>query len=179
MSQLSQWLHTHYDFLKDFAGPIAAVTASAVAASITVRLGKGQAAIAKAQADIARDKLKFDLFELRYGIYKAVKELVEHETRNSEFNKIDHEYVRSMYVKFDEARFFFDQETISFIDSVGAASEAYLNLLGFRWNSNFEDDQLRTSMAEQLAECVARLRELYATAPAAFERSLKFGQVIG
>jgi hypothetical protein len=51
--------------LKGFAGPAATVFTASVAAYIALRLGKGQAVIAQSQADIARDKLKFDLFEMR------------------------------------------------------------------------------------------------------------------
>jgi hypothetical protein len=66
-----------HDFFKEFGTVIAAIFAATVAAWISVRLGRNQAAIAQSQADIARDKLKFDLFEMRYNIYAKVKELIE------------------------------------------------------------------------------------------------------
>jgi hypothetical protein len=56
-------ISAHPSALKDFAAPVATVFAASVAAWIALRLGKGQVAIARSQADIARDKLKFDLFE--------------------------------------------------------------------------------------------------------------------
>src|SRR5262245_14401682 len=54
-----------YEFFKDFAAPLATVIAAAVAAWITFRFSSRQTEISQSQADIALDKLKFDLFERR------------------------------------------------------------------------------------------------------------------
>jgi hypothetical protein len=76
--------------LKDFAGFVATIFAASVAAFIALRLGSGQAAIAKSQAAIACDKLKFDLFEMRYDIYSKVKELIEYTQSIHDFEKDRH-----------------------------------------------------------------------------------------
>ena len=98
------------------------------AAWISVRLGRNQAAIAQSQANIARDKLKFDLFEMRYGIYSSVKELIEYATGANPDAPIDTSRVRNLYVKLDKSRFFFDAGVIAFIKDVCAAAEAYYRI---------------------------------------------------
>ena len=171
---MNGWLPALHDFFKDFGSVIATILAASVAAWISVRLGRNQAAIAKSQADIALDKLKFDLFEMRYSIYSSLKELIEYTSFVHDVEKIDAGRVRKLYVKLDEARFFFDSGVIAFIAKVCAAAEAYFNLLGARANVNIDDATAWSTIAEQLSACSSQLRQLYATAPAAFETSLKF-----
>jgi hypothetical protein len=174
---MDTWLPTLHDFFKDFGSVIATIFAASVAAGISVRLGRNQSAIAKSQADIALDKLKFDLFEMRYSIYLSLKELIEYAALIHDVQSIDAERVRKLYVKLDEARFFFDSGVIAFINKVCAAAEAYFNLLGMRVNVNIDDAPAWSSVAEQLSGCSAQLRKLYAAAPEAFETSLRFNQV--
>jgi hypothetical protein len=174
---MSAWLPILHDFFKEFGSVIATIFAATVAASISVRLGRNQAAIAQSQADIARDKLKFDLFEMRYSIYSSVKELIEYATAANPGAPIDSSRVRNLYVKLDEARFFFDEGVIAFINDVCAAAEAYFNLRSERAIANPDDTQKWTWLADQLAGCSKRLRDLYAAAPATFESSLRFDQV--
>src|SRR5947209_16987516 len=123
MSDLSVFLSIHPTVLKDFSAPVATSFAASVAAYIALRLGSGQAAIAKSQAAIARDKLKFDLFEMRYDIYSKLKELIEYTQTIHDFEKIDTMRVRALYVKLDEARFFFDQNIVAFINQVHDVAE--------------------------------------------------------
>jgi hypothetical protein len=179
MSDLTAWLSAHISALKDFAAPVATIFAASVAAWIALRLGKGQVAIARSQADIARDKLKFDLFEMRYDIYSKLKELIEYTQSVHDYEKIDSMRVRALYVKLDEARFFFDPTVISFINEVTETSEKRFGLLGERWQADDEDQERWNQLAEQLTGCDITLRECYAEAPAAFEPALKFEQVTG
>jgi hypothetical protein len=175
MSDLSAVLSA----LKDLAGPAATVFTASVAAYIALRLGKGQAAIAQSQADIARDKLKFDLFEMRYDIYTKVKDLVEYTQTIHDYEKIDSTRVRALYVKLDEARFFFDTKVISFIREVSQTAERRFTLLGDRWQAYEQDEDQHAQLADQLAGTDIALRELYAEAPGIFERALRFEQVSG
>ena len=62
--------------------------------------------IAQQQRDIAYDKLKHDLFERRYEIYKTAKELIEYISQDK-FESIYDPKLREMRLKLDEARFFF------------------------------------------------------------------------
>ena len=125
---MSEWLREVYNFFKDFGGVIATIIASTVAAWISIRLGRNQAAIAQSQADIARDKLKFDLFEMRTALTASVKELIEYATGSNPDAPIDTSRVRNLCVKLDESRVFFDAGVIAFINGVWAAAEAYYNL---------------------------------------------------
>ena len=73
------------EFFEKFAGPIATVIASLTAAGVTIGFGivqtriagtqaktaEAQKDIARANLDIAYDKLKHDLFQKRYEIYTA------------------------------------------------------------------------------------------------------------
>jgi hypothetical protein len=125
---MSEWLRESCNFFKDFGGVIATIITSTVAAWISIRLGRNQAAIAQSQADIAGDKLKFDLFEMRYGINSSVKELIECATGSNPDAPIETSRVRNLCVKLDESRLFFDAGVIAFINDVCAAAEAYYNL---------------------------------------------------
>jgi hypothetical protein len=160
--------------LKDFAGPVATVFAASAAAWIALRLGLTQAAIAKSQADIARDKLKFDLFELRYNIYTKLKELIEYCQSAHDYEKIDRMRVRALYVKLEEGRFFFDPRVISFIIDVQRVGEERFGFLEARWQVDASDD-----FVEQIMGCDISLREAYAEAPEIFESALRFDQVTG
>jgi hypothetical protein len=99
MSDLTVWVRNHYDVLKDFAGPVATTIAAITAIVVTHRFNKRQIEVSRAQRDIALDKLKFDLFELRFGIYLAAKELIEYASSQHDIKKIDSNRVRSLYVK--------------------------------------------------------------------------------
>jgi hypothetical protein len=94
---------TWFDFFKTFAGPIATVVASATAGGVAIWFGVVQAGIARSQAataaaqkdiadaqlKIAFDKLKHDLFDKRYEIYLAAKEVIEAIFNRSPVNDAD------------------------------------------------------------------------------------------
>jgi hypothetical protein len=82
---MQEWFHSHYDFLKDFAGPAVTMFAALVAAAITGIFAYAQYRVASAQNNIALDKLKSDVFEHRYRIYTAAKELCELLMSDEEF----------------------------------------------------------------------------------------------
>jgi type II secretory pathway pseudopilin PulG len=69
--------------LLPLAGPIATIIAAVAAVVVTWRLGRQQlriaqqqAAIAHQQAETALDRLRYDLFEKRYAIYDATRQLI-------------------------------------------------------------------------------------------------------
>ncbi len=116
------------DLAKAFAGPAATIIAASTAAWITYRLGREQVRIAAAQAttaaaqaataaaqkeiaqsqrDIAYDRLKYDLFEKRYEIYLAAKELIEHVSKLPETKGMVDQRIVELKVKLIEARFFY------------------------------------------------------------------------
>jgi hypothetical protein len=61
-----------HDFFKDFASPIATIIAAFAATYVAWRFQSVQAATAKQQADIAKDKLRHDLYDRRYRIFDSL-----------------------------------------------------------------------------------------------------------
>ena len=106
MSDLSVWLSNPSEVLKSFAGPIATIIATTVAETVAVRFGRAQAATAKAQKDIAFDKLKLDLFEKRYSIYLSLKELIEYVTASGPDAPFDATRLRNLRVPTQSRRFY-------------------------------------------------------------------------
>ncbi len=107
-----------YELFRDFASPIATIIAASVAGGITYAFAKRQAGIAASQRDIALDKLKFDLFDARYEIYEAAKSLIEHVSFVTELEKTDTTKIRALYVKLDEARFYFPPDIRAILDEI-------------------------------------------------------------
>jgi hypothetical protein len=170
--------HTWYDIAKDFAGPVAAFIGATVAAFITFTFGRAQIRIAQSQRDIALDKLKYDLFEKRYEIYEACKTLIEDVVLVSDIAKCDAGKIRSLYIKIDEARFYFPRTIVGYLIYVHRECEAFLQLLGER-NLINSDDEKWSKSADVLAKHQAELRQVYAGLPEIFEDSLAFPQLTG
>jgi hypothetical protein len=61
-----------YQIFKDFAGPIATITAALVALSVTWYFAWHQKKVAKEQAFIAREKLRLDLYNRRFEIFSSI-----------------------------------------------------------------------------------------------------------
>jgi hypothetical protein len=107
--------HTAYEFFKDFAGPLAAVIAAVVAALITFRFSSKQTEIAQFQADIASDKLKFDLFERRMNTYDAIREVIGEIVRHGVVtNQSTNAFVRAI----DKVEFLFGPEIKGYLDDL-------------------------------------------------------------
>jgi hypothetical protein len=77
------WFARHYDFFKDFTGPIATLLAAGAAVFVTYRLGKGQLSVARQQAVTAQQqarladiRLQHDLFDRRFAVYAAARALL-------------------------------------------------------------------------------------------------------
>jgi hypothetical protein len=171
------WLRNHYEVLKDFAGPVATTIAAIAAIVVTQRFNKRQLEVSSCQRDIALDKLKFDLFELRYGIYLAAKSLIEYVSTHHELDGVDSNHVRSLYVKLDEARFFFDKETIKFMQEIVTTTEKRFELMRQRDLADIDNEDVWSKLVDGLTGCDISLRELYAEAPEVFEASLRFDQL--
>jgi hypothetical protein len=162
--------------LKDFAGPVATIFASIVAAGIAFYFSRAQVRIARLQADVVVEKLKFDLFEHRYAIYSAAKELVEYISCGPWLDKIDHQKVRSLYVRMDEGRFFLPPRLVDYLRTLQGAMEKFLTRLGERDLMSTDDPSWRAA-GDELAVLEAKLREMYAELPTVFEEALAFKQI--
>jgi hypothetical protein len=72
-----------YGILRDFAAPIATIIAAIAASLLAYRLGKGQLAVAEAQAEIARqtwqsthERIVLELLDRRLAIFNDIREVI-------------------------------------------------------------------------------------------------------
>jgi hypothetical protein len=166
-----------YAFFKDFAPPIVTLFAALTAGAITCTFARIQTRIAKSQRDIALDRLKFDLFKHRYDIYEAAKLLIEHVSFVSDLDKSEPAKTRLLYIKLDEARFYFPLEIRAALDAIHSACESFFEHLAERDRINIDNRQEWTRVAELLARDQATLRKLYGDLPKIFEPALAFRQL--
>jgi hypothetical protein len=161
-----------YEFLKDFAGPVATVVAAATAAWITFRFNSKQTSIAQSQAEIALDKLKVDVHKERYEIYSAAKSLIETMSKLYDLETtINPEIIRAFYVKIDEARFFFDSDIRELLDRLHQQCETIFEARA-KMKAGKMDDVQWGKWGDALAKEEATLREMYAQMPSRFESAL-------
>src|ERR1700733_136607 len=93
--------------------------ASAAIPELFARLAEGQAQTARAQSDIALDKLKHDLFEKRYAIYTAAKGIMERVIRTgADERPIDDHELMDMRIKLDEGCFFFPPKLVTLFEMI-------------------------------------------------------------
>lgn len=165
------------DLAKDFAGPIATITAAMAAVIVTVFFNRRQVAIAATQRDIALDKLKHDVFERRYEIYISARSFMEDVLHQSDFEKIDNARIREFRVKLDEARFFFGPDIRDYIGEIDAAAERLLVALGEKWQNPGRNEPAWSRTMKKLGDNSAKLSTMYAELPQKFESSLRFDQL--
>jgi hypothetical protein len=166
-----------YIFFRDFASPIAVIIGSSVAGTITYIFSKAQKQIAGSQRDIAFDRLKFDLFKNRYEIYEAAKELIEHVSLVSDIQKSAPTKIRALYIKLDEARFYFPPDICTFLNDLHSRCELFFSHLALRDQINMDDAEQWSKSADLLASDQAALREIYGSLPSTFAKSLAFKQL--
>ncbi len=95
----------------------------------------------------------------------------------SDMKHQDSTLIRQLYVKMDEARFFYGSDICAFLDRLHDASEAFLNILGEREVMNIDDSDKWVDTADRLALRQKHLREIYASLPSTFESALSFDQL--
>jgi hypothetical protein len=170
-------MHSTYDILKDFAGPVAAIIGAFAASIVALSLGRSQWRIAASQRDIALDKLKFDLFQHRYEVYQGAKEILEYVPFIDENQKSDSARVRALYVKLDEARFYFPPAICSVLSDIQNRCELFFLHLSMRANTNIDNTEYWTKLAEMLARDQSMIQATYASLPSTFESALAFKQL--
>lgn len=166
-----------YDLIKDFASPVVTLITAFIAAGITIAFAFTQANIARSQRDIALDKLKFDLFEKRYAIYAATKQLLEHVVLIHDLDKSEPTKIRSLYIALDESRFYFPPEICRLLSDIQSVCERFFTHLGERGHISIDDAEKWGAMAKTLADAQSEIRAFYATLPQRFETSLAFKQL--
>jgi hypothetical protein len=167
-----------YDFLKDFASPLTTLLASIVAGAITFVFARTQVRIAQAQKDIALDKLKFDLFQLRYGVYLATKELIQYILFVGAERFTDNSKIDALAVKLDEARFYFPPDICAILHGIADDCHEYLfqmhqdQMAGIDCDENFQQHVIRMR-----SELESRLNAHFINLPKTFQSSLQFSQL--
>jgi hypothetical protein len=71
MSSLS-WIGVDYAVFKEIGGPIATIIAAFAAVSVTAYFARHQRRIAAEQAHVAKEKLRYDLFDRRLEIFSSI-----------------------------------------------------------------------------------------------------------
>ena len=184
-SQFPYWLQV----LQAFAGPVATTIASVTAAGVAIAFGRIQASIARGQAetarmqveiaksqrDIAYDKLKHDLFERRYGIYKAAKTILERIAATPFSSGAEDPELRALRLQVDEAHFFFPPKEAAIFERMGVlmADHEGARMMGARSTS----DEARSRYGDRAANAINEMLEIYETLPKKLAKELGFAQL--
>jgi hypothetical protein len=111
--------------LVTLAGPAATIIAAIAAVSVTAYFAWHQKQIAKQQANTALDQLRYNLFEKRCSIYEAARKAIE-----ITFERCDDDHMpvelNALFLKFDEARFFFSEPICFFLEQLHKDIRAFL-----------------------------------------------------
>jgi hypothetical protein len=161
---MQEWFYTHYDIVKDFAGPAVTMFAALVAASITWFFARAQYRVAATQKNIALDKLKFDVFERRYQIYSAAKELCQLLLGKGNVEDAEFDRMYALFVTLDEARFYFDPSVRKVLEDLILFARHY-------YHRHVPDVRI-VPANDELAR--AKLFDIYNSLPEQFERALSF-----
>lgn len=160
-----------YDFLKDFAGPIATTIAAAVAATVTSTFAVRQTRAVEQQARTARNKLKIETFELRYAAYRAAIDVAEaalHDVIFDEQTRGEWEVNCSRAL---ESEFLFSEDKYEAIKRTVGISRS-LRYQTRRYEKFEGDDKEKGVRAQKLDATERELRSLYKSLPTLFRKEL-------
>lgn len=166
-----------YSVVKDFAAPAAVIVGSGVAGTIAYIFGRAQKQIASSQRDIALDKLKFDLFERRFAIYSALRNLIEHVVSASDLKDIDHQRLDAADTVIGEALFFFPEDIRKLTSEIRARITTFVVHLKSREDTSIDNSDAWKKIADQLTEDTLTLLEHHTKLPDKFASSLRFEQL--
>lgn len=168
------------EYIKAFAGPVATVIASSVAGYFAY----AQVQVARSQRNIAKDKLKYDLFEKRYAVYAAIRHItgnwMDFKKENGRLGKEVNNYISIV----SEAQFFFDNRTMNQIDIINdkinhlTTLEAMQEALTHKYSAFSQDvtDQ-RIANSGKLVDAHKQLYEIHLQLPDKFASALAFEQL--
>lgn len=155
-----EWMVKNHEVVRDLATPIVTIIVGLVAVFVQIHFNRKQTVVAE-------DKLKFDLFEKRYGIYLAAGEMIQFVTSSKEVPGEENKFLE-LYAKLEQAQFFFDDRTRDFIGEILIASRRLLDLL----NAEKTDEVLRDTRKANLD-----LHRLYMDFPFRMAPSMRFHQL--
>jgi hypothetical protein len=172
-------IDAHHDELQALM-PVATIFAALIAILVTGSLGIAQWRIARAQKDIALDKLKLDLFVKRYAVYDAARKITEYiVTRKTEV-VFDYEneikQIREWTSIIAEADFYFDHETRKTCKQLLFLVEEYVSEAARLKVARPENPEREVIQARQRT-VVIQLEDMWESLPTLFEKSLKFKQL--
>ena len=175
LESICAWFSTNYSTIKDFAAPVATITAAVIAAGITAVFAWSHAKTARTQKNIALDRLRYDLFDKSYALYDATKRLILVTLNESPKPNID---IIAETVPINnllrEAPFFLPPVICDFIEATKADCDKYIEGSLERRKPTYtatpDDMKDRVSLGVKLSD---RLREL----PHRFRPALSFTQL--
>lgn len=115
----------HISF-KDVAGPIATIIAALAAVSVTAYFAWHQKTIAKEQVDIAREKLRHDLYERRYRVFDAARKLLCEIAVHGTASEDD---LRAFVIGTSDAAFLFDDDLAKFLEEMRGRAQKLQSLI--------------------------------------------------
>ena len=119
-----------YMTAKDFAAPVATILAASAAAYVTV-------AIQQQNLSVARNRLKLDLFERRYEVYTATRDLLLLVVENPDLSEpaVKADFIR-IYLKMTEAPFVCGARAQAFCLKARATEDAWR---AYKWRAATAD----------------------------------------
>jgi len=171
------------DIAKAFASPLTTVLGAGAAVYVTwsigkaqVRIAEGQAETARAQRDIAFDKLKHDLFERRYEVYTAAKGIMERVIRTGTDRPIDDLELLAMRIKLDEGRFFFPPKRVALFDMIDQLTTQH-EVARMSWVRDNDDDAIRVKQGDVMGDAITKLSEIHRHFPKLMQEEMEFSQL--
>jgi hypothetical protein len=167
-----------------YLGPLATIFAAGAAVFVTwrigqaqVRIAEGQAQTARAQRDIAFDKLKHDLFERRYAIYTAAKRIMERVIQTgADERPIDDHELMDMRIKLDEGRFFFPPMPVALFEMIDQLTTQH-EVARLSWLRDNDNDANRVRQGDVMGDAITKLSEIHRQFPALMQEEMAFSQL--
>lgn len=107
-----------YCFFRDFAGPLATISAAGAAVLVTFALGRRQAAAAERQSETARNKLMADIFDRRFAAYEGAMRAAEITLFDESDNRLSNASYHGSSYKALQGEFLFLPEVFSHIKEI-------------------------------------------------------------
>jgi hypothetical protein len=172
-------VRAHQDELQAL-GPVPTIVAALIAILVTASIGIAQRRIARAQKDIALDKLKLDLFVKRYAVSDAARNVSEYIVTRKSGVAFDYENeiktIREWTSTIAEAGFYFDAKTRKTCDKILFLVEEYVSEAN-RLNVARPENPEREVIQARQRMVVRQLQDTWESLPALFEKSLEFKQL--
>jgi hypothetical protein len=155
-----EWMVKNHEVVRDLATPVVTVIVGLVALFVQIHFNRKQTVVAE-------DKLKFDLFKKRHGLYLAASDMIDFVNSSKETPGEQNKF-RELYGELEQAQFFFDDTACDFIGEILTASRRLIDLLNAEGN---------TDVWTKIRETRIELSRLYAELPLRLGPSLRFKQL--